>query len=99
VGLLRTVLFLLFIAAFAYFGATVKIGKHTLFGHFARIWKSDEAQEMVKGVKEETGPAVERVKRGVRAGVEAATGEVDGGTTDAAPGSAPKAKKRKPPPE
>lgn len=50
-------------------GFTVPIGERTLFGHVANIWGSDEAQELVESVKESSGPLVDRVKRGVEAGI------------------------------
>ena len=52
------------IAGFVWFGATVPLGKHTLFGHFKAIWNSKETQDMVEGTKEAAAPAVDKLKRG-----------------------------------
>ena len=78
---MRLLITLALIVAFAFFGATVKLGKYTLFGHVRRIWHTEEVQDLKNGVEEKTGPAVERVKRGVEAGYNAMK-------TDAAAGSA-----------
>jgi hypothetical protein len=68
-GLIKLLLFLAFVAVFVWFGRTVKIGKYTLFGHVERIWRTEEAQDLVEGAKESAGPAVDKLKRGVKAGV------------------------------
>jgi hypothetical protein len=73
VALLRSLFFLALLLVFVLFGATVKIGKYTLFGHFARIWKTEATQDMVKSVEQESAPAIDRLRRGVHAGVEEAT--------------------------
>lgn len=70
--MIRGLISLTVLAGFIYVGATVELGTRTLFGHVANVWSSDEAQEMVEGVKEGSAPMVERLERGVRAGVEAA---------------------------
>jgi hypothetical protein len=67
--LLKLLIFLAMLATFVWFGKTVKMGKYTLFGHFSRIWKSEETQDLVKGAKQSAGPTVEKVKRGVKAGM------------------------------
>jgi hypothetical protein len=67
--LLKLLVWIGVIAGFIWFGATVPLGKHTLFGHVQRIWKSDETQDLVEGTKEKAGPTIDRVKRGVEAGV------------------------------
>ena len=48
-----------------YLAATVPLGERTLFGHIKNIWASDEAQELVDGVKD-------TVKEGLRDGAEQA---------------------------
>lgn len=68
-GLFRRLFSLALLGLFVLFGTTVSIGGRTLFEHVQNIWKSDEAQELVEGVKESSGPLVERVKRGVKAGL------------------------------
>jgi hypothetical protein len=76
--MLRLIVMLALAVGLAYCGATVKLGKRTLFGHVRAIWATDEAQELKEGVKETAGPAVERVKRGVKKGYEAATEDGSG---------------------
>jgi len=56
----------------------VQIGKRTLFGHVRAIWATEEVQDLKHGVEEKAGPAVDRVKRGVKAGIHAASGDDDG---------------------
>ncbi len=68
-GLIRSAISMALLGIFLYVGFTVDIGKRTLFGHVANIWSSDEAQELVEGVKEGSVPLVDRVKRGVEAGL------------------------------
>jgi hypothetical protein len=72
-SLLKFLIFLALIAMFLWFGTHVKMGKYTLFGHVQRIWHTEEAQDLVRGVREGSGPAVDKMKRGVKAGVEEAT--------------------------
>ena len=68
-GLIRSTISLAFLGLFVLVGLTVPIGERTLFGHASNIWTSDEAQELVEGVKDSSGPFVDRVKRGVEAGL------------------------------
>ncbi|MCP4448307.1 MAG: hypothetical protein GY811_23650 [Myxococcales bacterium] len=68
-GLIRSLLSLSILALFIVVGATVPVGDRTLFGHVSNIWAADETQELVDGVKESSGPLVDRVKRGVQAGL------------------------------
>jgi hypothetical protein len=72
-SLLKFFIFLTLIAMFLWFGTHVKMGQYTLFGHVQRIWNTEEAQDLVKGVREGSGPAVDKVKRGVQAGIDEAT--------------------------
>lgn len=51
-------------------GATVKLGDKTFFQHVAAIWASDETQDLVEGVKETAAPTIEKMKKGVQAGLE-----------------------------
>lgn len=67
---IRLLIWLGVLGAIVYFGATVHLGKYTLFGHLRRIWHSKETQDMVEGTKEKAGPALDRLKRGVKAGVD-----------------------------
>jgi hypothetical protein len=66
---LKLLLWLGILGAVAFVGATVPLGKHTLFGHVRAIWATPEAREMRDGIKHETAPVVDKVKRGVEAGI------------------------------
>ena len=68
-GIIRSLISLCFIVIFLFVGFTVPLGQRTLFGHVSNIWSADETQELVDGVKESSGPMVDRVKRGVQAGL------------------------------
>lgn len=68
-GLIRSLLSLAILGLFLFVGFTVPVGERTLFGHVANIWAAEETQELVDGVKETSGPLVDRVKRGVKAGL------------------------------
>ena len=72
-GFIRTIIIISLLVAFVYFGATVKLGKRTFFGHIQNIWASDEAQDLVEGVSESGEPMFERLVRGVKRGYEEAT--------------------------
>ena len=68
--LIRSLITLALIGGFVVCGATVPLGDRTLFGHIQKIWQSEEAQGLVDGVKEKSGPVFERIKRGVEAATE-----------------------------
>jgi hypothetical protein len=68
-GMIRSLISLSFLAVFLFVGFTVPLGERTLFGHVSNIWSADETQELVDGVKETSVPFVDRVKRGVQAGL------------------------------
>lgn len=70
----KLLIYLALAAGLAYCGATVKLGKRTFFGHIRAIWATEEVQDLKHGVEEKAGPAVERVKRGVEAGLSDDTG-------------------------
>ncbi len=70
--LIRFLIWVAVIAGFIWFGSTVPLGKHTLFGHVKRIWHSEETQDLVKGTEDAAKPVVDKVKRGVKAGVDEA---------------------------
>lgn len=72
-ALIRSLILLALLCGLVVCGATVKVGDRTFFGHVERIWKSEETQNLVDGVREKSGPVLERVKRGVEAGVREAT--------------------------
>ena len=75
--MIRLIVLLAIAAGLAYCGATVKLGNRTFFGHVQAIWKTEEVQDLKNGVKDSAGPTVDRVKKGVKKGYEAAT-EDDG---------------------
>ena len=62
------------VLGFIWFGTSVILGKHTLFDHLSRIWRAHETRDLVDGTKERAEPAIERVKRGVAAGVKEVRG-------------------------
>lgn len=70
--LIRSLITLTILVALVYIAATVKLGQRTLFGHVSQIWAADETQELVDGVKETSGPMMDKIKRGVKAGLEEA---------------------------
>lgn len=72
-GLIRSLFTLIIIGSLVYCGATVELGERTFFGHVAQIWASDEAQELVDGVKEKSEPVLDKIERGVRAGYDEMT--------------------------
>jgi hypothetical protein len=76
--MIRLLLFLAIAVGLAWCGSTVKLGKRTFFGHVQAIWKTEEMQELKQGVKETAGPTADKVKRGVKAGYEAATKDGSG---------------------
>ena len=76
--MIRLLVFLAIAGVLAFCGATVPLGKRTFFGHVKAIWSSDEMGELKAGVKESAGPAADKVKRGVKAGIEAAKDDGSG---------------------
>ena len=59
--------------AFAWFGATVKLGSQTLFEHLHAIGQTKESQELVDGTKQAAGPLVDDVRRRIGSKAEPAT--------------------------
>jgi hypothetical protein len=76
----RALIWLVIIGAFIWFGATVKLGNKTFFGHVRAIWKTDEAQDLKHGVQEKAGPAAKKFEKGVKAGINAMKDEGSGGS-------------------
>lgn len=66
--MLRSLLWIAGICALIYLGATVKLGKHTTFGHLKRIWSSHETQDLVHGVEEKAAPSLDKMKHAVQEG-------------------------------
>jgi hypothetical protein len=67
--LLKLVLYLAVLVGFVWFGATVELGKRTLFGHIQNIWHTHESRELVDGAKGKVGDLVERASDKVSKGV------------------------------
>lgn len=86
---MRFLLTLAIVGVLVFLGATVPLGKRTFFGHVSAIWSTPEAKDMREGVSEKAGPVVDKLERGVKAGVREATREdepapaVDGGVRPA----------------
>jgi hypothetical protein len=82
---IRFVLLVVLALFVAWCSTSVKLGEHSFAGHVKRIWQSEETQDLKQGVqekatsestkelvddiKDKTEPVVDRVKRGVEAGV------------------------------
>ena len=66
--MIRTLIWLVVLGALIFLGATVNLGKRTLFGHIANIWSSEEAHEMRDDVGRTTAPMLERLRRSAKAG-------------------------------
>ncbi|MBA3453770.1 MAG: hypothetical protein H0T42_11815 [Deltaproteobacteria bacterium] len=79
--MIRLIVFLVLAAGFIWFGSSVNLGKRTLFGHVRAIWATDEVQDLKQGVEQKAAPAVDRVKRGVKAGINAAKDDEGSGST------------------
>jgi hypothetical protein len=71
-GFIKFLFYVGLLAVFIWFGATVPLGNHTLFGHVSRIWKSDETRDLVDGTKKAIKPAADKAKRAIQAGVDEA---------------------------
>ncbi len=66
---LRLLVYLALLVGFVWFGSTVELGKHTLFGHIQNIWRTHESQELVDGTKGKVGDLVNRASDKVVKGV------------------------------
>ena len=90
--MIKWLIILVLAAGLAFLGSTVLLGKRTFFGHIRAIWQTEEVQDMKQGIEKKASPAVDRVKRGVEAGLNAARSddaEPNGGSGSgrATPGS------------
>jgi hypothetical protein len=81
--MIRTLIWIALILVFVWFGATVNLGRRTLFGHIGNIWSSDEAKEMRQDVGEHAGPALGEAKERAKAGWKAMQKDLDAGVADA----------------
>ncbi len=75
------------LAAFAWFGVTVKLGSMTLFQHMRAIGQTKESQELVDGTRQAAGPLVDDVRRkfqdGTKPGARDATKDGKAGSKQA----------------
>ncbi|MBS1119988.1 MAG: hypothetical protein H6Q90_2216 [Deltaproteobacteria bacterium] len=85
--MIKLLIYLALAAGLVWCGSTVKLGKRTFFGHVQAIWKTEEMQELKEGVRETAGPTADKVKRGVEAGLAAATKEGSGSGSAGSAGS------------
>ena len=76
----RFLITLIIVGVVIFIGSTVKLGKRTFFGHVGAIWSTPEAKDMREGVGEKAGPVVEKIERGVKAGVREATKDEPAGS-------------------
>ena len=83
--MLKLLLTILIIGALAYCGATVKLGKHTFFGHIRAIWHTEEVQDLKHGVEDKAGPTVDKLKRGGEAAYKAIHEDGSGSSHPATP--------------
>ncbi len=61
-GLVRFLISLAMLAAFAWFAVTVPLGKRTLWGHLHAIFATQEARDLAEGTKEEAEKVAHKVK-------------------------------------
>ena len=61
--MLRLVAFVALFGAFCWFGTTVPLGPHTLFGHLRAISATRESQELLDGTRQSARPLVDDVRR------------------------------------
>lgn len=71
---MKAIVTIAIVCLLAYCGATVKLGKKTFFEHVKAIWATEEVKELKDGIEEKAAPATDKIKRGVKAGIEAAEG-------------------------
>jgi hypothetical protein len=84
--LLKILVSLICMGAFAWWGFTVRLGNRTLFGHIAAIGASKESKELVRGTKEKVADLKKRIVHHENQGLEVA------GEASARPGAGPAAK-------
>ena len=88
--MIKLLIYLVIIGGLAYCGATVKLGKRTFFGHVRAIWHSEEMEDLKDGVKEKSGPTVDKLERGGHAAIKAMEDD-NGSAGSAAPQPQPHA--------
>jgi hypothetical protein len=70
--MIKFLIYLALAIVIVWLAVTVPLGKRTLWGHMGAIWATPEVQDLKNGVEEKAGPTVEKVKRGVKAGMDEA---------------------------
>jgi hypothetical protein len=83
--MIRLLIFLALAGAFAFCGATVKLGNRTFFGHVRAIWATDEVQDLKEGVQDKAKPVSKRIKKGVEAALEDEKGSGSAGSAAPVP--------------
>ena len=78
--MIRFLVYVAIVVIVVYVATQVPLGKRTFVGHILAIWHTEEVQELKDGVKQKTGPAVDRFERGVKAGYHAATRDSGSGS-------------------
>jgi hypothetical protein len=61
--MLKLLAFVALFAGFCWFGTTVQLGAHTLFGHLHAIADTKESRDLLDGTKESAKPLVDDVRR------------------------------------
>ena len=61
--MLKWIFFLALLGGFVWFGSTVTLGSHTLFGHLQAISHTKESQDLLDGTKQSAKPLVDDVRR------------------------------------
>lgn len=74
------------LAAFAWFGITVKLGSQTLFQHLRSIGQTKESQDLVEGTRQAAEPLVDDVRRRISGKLETS----GGASPPARPGASPR---------
>jgi hypothetical protein len=80
--LLRWLFWTVVFFGFLYVALAVPLGKRTLAGHLANLWRSPEGRELRDGTREAAGPVIEKMRRGA--------GEILGDGGAPTPGGSPK---------
>jgi hypothetical protein len=65
--LLRFAFWTAVLVGFVYFALAVPLGRHTLAGHLANIWRSPEGRELREGTRKAAEPLLEKARRGAAA--------------------------------
>jgi len=63
--MLRFLFSLIMLAVLAYFATSVPLGKRTLWGHMVAIFRTEQAQDLVDGTKDEAKKLADRLRNGL----------------------------------